>query len=51
MVALRLCKSGYGRPDQILRMPTDVVLTALEYERFLKDYEAEFIELNREGKK
>lgn len=31
-------------------MPSDIVLMALEYERFVKEYEEEFIELNREGR-
>ena len=48
MLALRLSKSGYGRPEQILAMPTDMVLLALEYEKFIRDYENAFYELNKE---
>jgi hypothetical protein len=46
-VVLRLSKAGYGAPDALLAMRTDLVMAALEYEVFLKDYEAEFAELNR----
>jgi len=47
LVALRLAKAGYGRPDEILQMPTDMVMSALHYEKFLKDYELIFIEINK----
>lgn len=48
-MALKLSKAGYGRPDEILDMPTDLVLTALEYESFLNKFEAEAYELNKGG--
>lgn len=50
-VALRLARQGYGSgdPRRVLRMPSDIVLAALQYENFLADYEAAYIELNREG--
>lgn len=46
--ALRLSKAGFGTPDQILRMPVSVVLGALQYVTFLSDYEATFVELNKQ---
>ncbi len=51
VIALKLSRAGYGRPDEILKMPTDIVLAALNYEQFVNEYEAEFIELNREDPK
>lgn len=49
-IALRLARKGYwgGDPGVILKMPTDVVLAAVQYENFLADYEAAYVELNRE---
>ena len=31
-------------------MRSDIVIGALEYEKFLSDYEAEFIEMNKDTK-
>lgn len=39
LVGLRLAKEGYGSPVEVLAMPTDVVLAALEYVTFIGDYE------------
>lgn len=47
IVALRLSKAGYGRPDEILAMPCDLVVSALNFELFLKQYEAEIYEINK----
>ena len=47
MVALKLSKAGYGRPEEIMAMRADIVKLALEYEAFVRDYEAAFLELNR----
>ena len=47
MLALRLSKAGYGRPDEILQMPTDMVMSALHYEKFTQDYEHIFLEMNK----
>ena len=47
LIALRLSKAGYGRPDEILNMQSSLVMDAIEYEGFLHDYEEESIELNR----
>lgn len=47
VLALRLSKAGYGRPDEILMMPTNIVMSALHYEKFIKDYEEMFVEINK----
>ena len=47
MIALRLAKAGYGRPDEILAMRCDLVLAAIEYEQFMDKYEQAVIELNK----
>lgn len=47
MVALRLSKEGFGRPDEILKMRCDLVLTAFEYSAFLRNYENAVIEMNK----
>lgn len=47
MVALRLSKAGYGRPDEILKMRCDLVIAAIEYERFLSEFEGAVYELNK----
>jgi hypothetical protein len=47
---LRLSKAGYGTPEQVLAMRSDIVLMALDYEKFVSDYESEFIVMNREQK-
>jgi len=49
LIALRLSKSGYGKPTEILKMPSDIVIVALEYEDFVNKYESKFIDLNRES--
>jgi hypothetical protein len=50
VIALKLSKAGYGRPDEVLEMRCDIVLAAAEYEGFLSQYEAEWIELNKDSK-
>ena len=47
LVALRLSKEGFGTPTQILAMPVEVVLGALEFSKFAADYEAAYLELNK----
>jgi hypothetical protein len=49
LVALQLTKAGYGTPQQILKMDSEIVLTAVEYEKYLGEYEEKFLELNRES--
>lgn len=52
LIALRLAKAGYagGDPERILKMRADIVIAALQYEGFIGDYEAAYIELNREDR-
>lgn len=45
---MRLSKSGYGFPSEILQWDTMDVIVALEYEKFLNDYDQEFQHLNKE---
>ena len=47
LVALRLSKEGFGTPTEILAMPVDVVLGALDFSKFSADYESAYIELNK----
>lgn len=47
LVALRLSKEGFGTPEEILAMPTDIVLAALEYSGFASDYEETMMEINK----
>jgi len=46
---VQLSKAGYGTPDQILETRVDIVMAAIEYEKFCPEFEAAFIELNREA--
>jgi hypothetical protein len=52
MVALRLAKAGYagGDPERVLKMRADFVISALQYETFLNEYERTYVEINREDK-
>ena len=50
MTALKLSKDGFGNPQEILKMRTDVVLYMIEYSRFHSELESAFIELNKESK-
>lgn len=52
-MAVRLARAGYygGAVDAVLSAPVDDVVTVLEYEAFMNDYESTRYELNREGKK
>jgi hypothetical protein len=47
LVAIKLSKAGYGRPQEILDMPLNVVLGIVQYERFIPEYEEAFIEMNK----
>jgi hypothetical protein len=49
IIALSVAKAGYygGNLQTIMKAPLDLVLAAYEYEIFLKDYEAHYIELNK----
>jgi len=45
---LKLSKAGYGTPEQVLKWSSEMTLLALKYEKFLDDYEFEFLKLNKE---
>lgn len=49
MIALRLAKAGYmgGDPHKVLGSPVDVVISMLQYENFLGDYERTWVHMNR----
>lgn len=49
-ISMRLARQGYGGgdPQAVLRMPASIVIAAAHYENFLVDYEAAYVELNRE---
>lgn len=48
--ALKVAHAGFGTPEQVEQMPTDIVLDALEYITFLADYEATAAEINKPSK-
>jgi hypothetical protein len=50
LVALRLSKEGFGSPVDVLAMPTDIVLAALDYSGFISDYEQTSHSLNSPSK-
>jgi hypothetical protein len=49
MIALRLAKAGYGggNPERVLKMRADMVMSIVQYEGFVADYERAYIELNK----
>lgn len=49
MVALRLAKAGYwnGDPAAVLDARVDLVLEALDYEKFTADFESVYLEMNK----
>ena len=47
MVAIKLSKSGYGKITEILNERLDRILTLIEYEKFIPEYEERFIEINK----
>ena len=49
MISIKLSKLGYGSVPEIEKLPVDVVLDILEYEKFINDYEIVFFELNKEN--
>lgn len=48
MIQLKLVKAGYGSIEEVQKMTARQTLQALAYESFLSDYEAAFVELNKE---
>lgn len=51
VIAVRLSRAGYGTPEQVLATDVETVMTELEYENFLNEYQAEFERLNAPEKK
>ena len=47
LTAVRLAREGYGSPDAILNMPTDVVMAAVQHSLFCAEYEETAAELNK----
>ena len=47
MISLRLSKAGYGSPESILQWDTMNVMAALDYEKFLIEYDSEFRIINK----
>lgn len=48
LIHLRLVKQGYGTLKEVEEMDARKVLQALNYEKFVADYEAAFVEINKE---
>jgi hypothetical protein len=48
-VAIKLAKAGYGKPQEILEYPLDIVIGIIAYEKFIPEYEEKFIEVNKEN--
>lgn len=48
LISLKLAKAGYfgGNPESVLQARVNVVLEALEYEKYLYDYDTALRELN-----
>jgi hypothetical protein len=47
IVAIKLSKAGYGKPQDILDMPFDIVVAIIAYENFLPQFEERFMEINK----
>lgn len=50
LIALRLAQNGFGPPDQILRMPADLVLDAYRLMQFQTEYQETVQEMNRDNR-
>lgn len=49
MLALRLSKEGFGSVTEIMEQwPADRFLDAVEYSRFLDEYQETHVEMNRQ---
>ena len=46
-IIYRLVKAGYGNIEIVKRMSSREVLQALEYEKFVVDYQNAYMELNK----
>lgn len=47
LIHFRLVKAGYGSLREVEEMDARRVLQALNYESFLADYEAAYVEMNK----
>ena len=47
---LRLSKNGYGSIKELMELPSEWVLAALDYDNFVNDLEVAFIKLNEDVK-
>jgi hypothetical protein len=49
IIAFKVANSGLwgGNPERVLNGRVDYVLAALDYKKFLNDYEEIFIEMNK----
>lgn len=49
MIAIKLAKLGYyqGDPEQVLNAKVDTIISIMEYEKFVYDYELTYLELNK----
>jgi hypothetical protein len=49
LLALKTAKCGYfgGDPESVLKGRVDLVLSALDYERYCNDYDNVYYELNK----
>lgn len=51
IIPVRLSKEGFGTPQQISEMPTDLVMATVRFSDFLRDYESTYREMNKERPK
>lgn len=49
-IFLRLSKSGYGSLNEIRDWDSETVLSALQYDIFIRDLEEAFFEMNKDRK-
>jgi hypothetical protein len=47
LIYFRLAKAGYGSVSEIAEWDARTVLQALNYEKFIDDYERAWLELNK----
>lgn len=45
---IKLAKVWGCRPSEVLKEPTDIVISALEFEKFLNDYESMMFQMARD---
>lgn len=47
LIMFKLSKAGYGSISQIEKWDARKVIQALNYEKFISDYESAYIEINK----